>query len=131
MKKFLEYADSELEKKLEEIGFDWKTCICGGFPDCICTGKHATFELIKKWFREIHVIDITIITHYTHDKGIRKYRCGLIYLEKNVSMDETTIESFFIRPEGGEKHLFMEYDEHDDALKDGILAAHMLVKKRT
>lgn len=129
MGKHLEFIKPESEKKLEKIGFDWRTCICGGFPECICKGKNATLELVKKWFREKHTIDISIITHYTHDKGIRKYRCGLIYLEKDISTNETTIESFFIRPEG-EKYTFIEHIEHDDALKDGILAAYLLVEKR-
>ena len=42
----------------KNIGFDLKTCNCGGFPDCICYEVKPTQAVLQKWLREQKNTDV-------------------------------------------------------------------------
>lgn len=41
-------------------GFNVHSCICGGYPNCICKDVYPTQGLLQKWLRSIHGIHIII-----------------------------------------------------------------------
>lgn len=83
-----------------------------------------TQNLLRKWLREKHKIDISIIVNYNQHKQIKTYRCGIVYI-KQLS-DRQLIETFFIRPEG-EKFLFIEFSTYEEALEKGLQEALKLI----
>ena len=51
----------ETFKLTKSKGCILKRCICGGFPECICTDKRITQSLLAKWLREKHNIYIIVL----------------------------------------------------------------------
>ena len=49
------------------LGFNWFSCSCGGFPDCICesTNPKPTVELVLKWLREQKSINVFVVPCYS------------------------------------------------------------------
>lgn len=85
-----------------------------------------TQNLLQKWLRENHHIDISIITNYSHYKngdltGNKTYRTGIIYIENKL------IESFFIRPIK-DRFNFVEYKTYEEALEFGLIEGLKLIK---
>jgi len=87
----------------------------------ICTAP--TQSLLQRWLREVHNIDISIITNYKNSQPIetKTYRCGIIYIEGNL------IESFFIRPVG-DKFSFVEFKTYELALEEALKESLKLIK---
>lgn len=87
--------------------------------------KAPTQAILQRWLREIHNIDIQIITNYsTYKNGNltteKTYRVGITYILGG------TIESFFIRP-NYEIFRFIEFKTYEEALEKGLYEALKLI----
>ena len=60
--KVLPTIKREQFNELQKLGFDWFTCRCGGFPDCLCEQTKYTpcIALVIQWLREERNIFIFI-----------------------------------------------------------------------
>ena len=57
----------------KNIGFDLKTCNCGGFPECICYEVKPTQFILQKWLREKHNYHTEIYCHNEEKKVLWNY----------------------------------------------------------
>jgi hypothetical protein len=64
--KELNFITEEQYKNLIDLGFNWYSCRCGGFPDCICetTGMKPTSSLVLKWLREKKNTFVFVVPNY-------------------------------------------------------------------
>ena len=64
----------ELAKK---IGFDIKTCNCGGFPECICEEVKPTQFVLQKWLRDEKKVAVDVYSELGQNKEFT-YSCDAI-----------------------------------------------------
>lgn len=99
---------TETNKLAKAKGFDWKTCTCGGFPDCICTEDdiNTSQSLLQKWAREEHNITIGIFRQPEHWE---------------IMISQITPYSCIL-----DSHI--KYDTYEEALEAGLQEALKLIK---
>jgi hypothetical protein len=77
-----------------------------------------TQSLLQKWLRDIHSIDITVITNYV-DSG-RIYYVGLSYVNKDNLVDIWFSKDI--------THQNIEYKTHEQALEKGLFKSLKQIK---
>lgn len=86
-----------------------------GIPN---TYSAPTQSLLQKWLREVHQIDITVITDWKY--GIRTYRIGFSYVSNNK------VEVWFSTEEN--KVSYIDYNTYEEALEAGLQEVLKLIK---
>jgi len=72
--------------------------------------ERPTQSLLQRWLREIHRVDVTVITEWK--EGKRFYRVGVSYVS-----EENKIEIWFSREEDGR---IKNYTSFENALEEGL-----------
>ena len=89
----------------KNIGFDIKTCNCGGFPECICNDVKPTQFVLQKWLREVKKVAVDVYCELGKNDFI--YSCDAI--------------AFFDLKENCSTIHFGRFSTYEDALENGMI----------
>ena len=104
----------------KNIGFDLKTCNCGGFPECICDEEKPTLYVLQKWLREIKFVDVLPAHQFSQSKN------QPIMYDVCVTTSINNIDCEYYCNYTFEK-LFLKYE---DSLEFGIINAIEIIKNK-
>lgn len=97
----------------KNIGFDIKTCNCGGFPECICYEAKPIQSVLQKWLREIKFTDV-LISHQFSDQENHPVIYNVCVITSINNVDSENYCNY------GYGELFSKYE---DALEFGLINA--------
>ena len=97
----------------KNIGFDLKTCNCGGFPECICYEVKPTQAVLQKWLREQKNTDV-LISHQFSSQNNHQVIYDVCVTTSINNVDDEKYCNY------GYGELFSKYE---DALEYGLIKA--------
>ena len=97
----------------KNIGFDLKTCNCGGFPECICYEAKPTQAVLQKWLREQKNTDV-LISHQFSSQNNHQVIYDVCVTTSINNVDDEKYCNY------GYGELFSKYE---DALEYGLINA--------
>lgn len=99
----------------KNIGFDLKTCNCGGYPECICYEEKPTQTVLQKWLREVKKVAVDVYCELGYDDFI--YSCDAI--------------AFFDLQEDCASLHFGRFESYEDALENGMIQVIKVISTQT
>ena len=97
----------------KNIGFDLKTCNCGGFPECICYEVKPTQAVLQKWLREQKNTDV-LISHQFSSQNNHQVIYDVCVTTSINNVDDEKYCNY------GYGEFFLKYE---DALEYGLINA--------
>lgn len=106
---------------IKEKGIKLTRCVCGGYPECICTEStnKPTQSLLQKHLRETYDIHINITKVYDCSKSPAIFEGWCIHIAGKTFETNYTINDMLISK---------SFESYEDALEVGLQESVLLIK---
>ena len=112
-------VELETARLAQQKGFDLHVCRCGGYPECICYDMRPTQSILQRWLREVHNIQVYVVSGTTNGKKYRDYVGHVCPAPTEIGIGVISTAINDPRDE--------EYQTYEEALEAALLTALELI----